>query len=345
LFETKDLQTQLFSISSLLLGGVDENPAASEATSEGASEISIQLVEDEEDTWEIWKEEATEVIEQRHAWEGFLYGEKEPRTVYISECGPAVFDAALELHTSDIYEPGACGVAINPDLYRSCIFNLGLGRSSLLFQYDDTDQRFRPTRDNFRIPGCSLDTVRGFTRRFSECGSAIAKLQTFVDKIYRSSRSLPTMIALADATSTILSTLQARLGDIPFSSSTFLQLQAQFEHPHTILECFVAVVECTVDASSDDDILSRLYLTLEQLEYKNTWLRDILLEILSKVSRPWLEFVAGWMGLGKEGMDFRMNRRQGSNSRFVSVVENSITDERGVEVVEAQYVSNPDLCW
>lgn len=50
--------------------------------------------------------------------------------------------------------------------------------------------------------------------------------------------------------------------------------------------------------SGDEELLSKLYRLVQKLEYTHEWLRPVLLQLLGRVSRPWLDFAGEWLGLG-----------------------------------------------
>jgi Gamma tubulin complex component N-terminal len=136
----------------------------------------------------------------------------------------------------------------------------------------------------------------------------------------------------------VLSALQARLSTSPSPTNSILQLQALFYNPGLVLACFSEIISVASTARFDEELLSMLYLKIQQLEYKSGWLRDILLDVLSRVAAPWLEFVSGWIGLQKEvGIEIgKENQKKG----FVKVGLKKFIDEPGLEnkEVEVDYV-------
>lgn len=77
-----------------------------------------------------------------------------------------------------------------------------------------------------------------------------------------------------------------------------LQLQSLFHRPNLIMKC-LRELTCEVEATSEDEeLLSELYRSIQTLEYTHEWLRPVLLQLLGRVSRPWLDFAGEWLGLG-----------------------------------------------
>ena len=136
----------------------------------------------------------------------------------------------------------------------------------------------------------------------------------------------------------MLSALQARLSISPSPINSVLQLQALFYNPGLVLASFSEIISVASTARFDEELLSILYLKIQQLEYKSGWLRDILLDVLSRVAAPWLEFVSGWIGLQKEvGVEID---KESQRKSFVKVELKKIVDDSGLESkeVEVDYV-------
>ena len=147
---------------------------------------------------------------------------------------------------------------------------------------------------------------------------------------------MPGLVALADAVSIVLSALQARLSISPSPIDSVLQLQALHYNPGLVLACFTEIMAVATTARFDEELLSMLYLKIQQLEYKSGWLRDILLDVLSRVAAPWLEFVSGWIGLQKEvGAEVD---KEGQRKSFVKVELKKSVEDPGLESKEVDYV-------
>lgn len=121
------------------------------------------------------------------SWEIFHDREfKEPRTIYLSEGGPGVFDAALKLHLhgnllgSKIFHQNDQTV-VNSELLikvrKLCgtrlwsllkspkgLAQLGLGRESILFKYDSSKEEFQQVIEGGRMSGYSRES---FSRQVS----------------------------------------------------------------------------------------------------------------------------------------------------------------------------------
>lgn len=152
------------------------------------------------------------------------------------------------------------------------------------------------------------------------------------------SETLPSVIALSDAVSIMLATLQGYVSSSLSSVESIIQLQSLLHRPGLVITCFMEIVSGVAPLSSDEQVLSKVYEKVQQLEDKSIWLRGVILEVLSRVSKPWLNFVGEWVGLHKElGIEMSKN---GSGKGFVGIEQKSWIDDRGVEMSAADYV-----CW
>ncbi|KAI9783787.1 MAG: hypothetical protein M1839_003123 [Geoglossum umbratile] len=311
----------------------------SDAPSEITSSVDADQPRSPEAGTDIWQlaDDIIELNSAKHiSWDAFLdSGHKEPVTAYITEAGPSVFDAALELRVHAPSPEDGVDNILQAGAFCTCLLSLGLGRSSILFEYDTEAKKFRQKIDRCRISGFTTDTTQSLTNQFLEYGNNTRHLEDFVESTYTSSKSIPCLVALADTVSVVLSALQARLSILPSPVDSVLQLQALFYNPGLVLSCFSEITAVASTARFDEELLSLLYLEIQQLEYRSGWLRDILLDVLSRVAAPWLEFVSGWIGLQKEvGIEMdKAGRRKG----FVRVELKKFADDPGSENKEVDY--------
>lgn len=274
-------------------------------------------------------------------WEAFEGGQhEEPSTPYITETGARTFDAALS-DDADILGLGeTTSVVMHPSMYASCLLLLGLGRSSVLFEWSEEKMYFLPTLPSMRMSGCSYALTQSHLQTFMDCGNSIRLLQGFVDQAYASSKS-PGYIALAKAVSTLLETLQSTLHVTSLSGKSVLQLQAIFRPAEAVLTSFRDIVSSVPSTASDEALLSVLFQEAQRVENRAQWMKDVLLEVLSLASAPWLEFASSWMGLRREiGLQIT---KFGVGKSFVKVDSMSWIDEQGTDTHEAEFVFDHSL--
>lgn len=147
------------------------------------------------------------------------------------------------------------------------------------------------------------------------------------------------MISLVNAFSTVLSALECQFGDLSISSHGFLQLQSLFRNPGLIISGLSEIVAKLEGAHCDEELLSRLYNIVQGFEHTNTLLWHVMLEILARGSKPWLESVGKWLGLNKE----LSLGGQGQCHNFVTTWQESRKGEGGKKFHEIQYEYHPSL--
>lgn len=113
-----------------------------ESLDESSISIETAPLEPEEDVWEAAFELGPANKDVLfYTWEGFESGQHtESQTPYIAELGPEVFDAALASDEGKV-SPGR---VVKGDVLLLSLWNLGLGRSSILFQFNQKLKTFEP---------------------------------------------------------------------------------------------------------------------------------------------------------------------------------------------------------
>lgn len=291
-------------------------------------------VSEDGDIW-LLPEEKPLKLANYQSWTAFESAEfKDTRTPYITEAGASLFDAAIDTEEDYLRIADSDHVIVENSVYSSAIVSLGLGRSSAFYTWDEEKQSFRPSIAQMRISGYSGEILDGLLATFMDCGNITRLLQKFVDRSYDRIKS-PGQIALADAVSTLLVTLQSRLSVSASARNSLLQLEALFKPAHSILTCFQRIVKNVSSARNDEAMLSTIFQEVQILEHRTDSLRDVLLEILSRVSKPWLEFSSEWLGLQRE-LGLPMTK-EGKGRSFVKVENREWVNEQGVEFQEFDF--------
>ena len=323
-----------FSIPDLSFGPSDSLP-----TPNSSVDVPEDLNEPEHDgaVDDIWFSLEDEPVETANfqSWDSF--NEKAyaaPFTPYITEAGPQVFDAAVSAQEDQLRTGNINHAVVDTTEYTASVLALGLGRSSVLFAWDEDKKSFKPTLPRMRISGYTGDTLDGLLFIFQECGNITKSLQDFVESTYARYKS-PGQIALADAVSTLLTTIQARLHASASPRNSLLQLQNLFQPVHSLLTCFRRIVTNIATTRNDEAMLSTVFEEIQMLEHRTDSLKSILLEILSRVSIPWLEFSGEWLGLQREaGLPLT---KDGQGKSFVKVQNRKWIDDQGLEIQQADY--------
>ena len=252
---------------------------------------------------DIWIEAGSDDISSNgqllKTWERFYNRTFKEPSVYFTEAGPCVFDAAL-LHSSQslqIQDGGHGNRPILQDPMLKSFIQLGMGRQSSMFGYRAKEHSFHSRYANIRVSGYTLQSLGSLTTVLVQYGNQLVKLRSFVEDAYRQGMPSTTYIAVATAISSILSTLLDHISGSSKSVHSFLQLQSIFELPRQLVNFLSEMVAKMSDINSDAAILSNIYLSTQELEYTDARLRPVALQIFSFVSQPWLESVECCMGL------------------------------------------------
>ncbi|KAL2037967.1 hypothetical protein N7G274_009186 [Stereocaulon virgatum] len=318
------------------LGGLDSSSISSATESFEPPKVL------EEDIWAFSRSnEKGQSFAKFKSWETFYDKEfTEPQTVYVSEGGPRVFDAALSMGFESTAEDDLSrgpGRVIQSGPIIASLLQLGLGRDSLLFRYDQEKESFQPYIEDGRMSGYSLEAFKSLSDTFIGYGNQTRRLRSFIEETQVSGRSSPALVALVGSFSAILATVQAEIGSVPNSPRSLLQLQSLFEKPGLVLAWLSDIVPKVNGVNTDEELLSRLFQVAESSEHTAAWLRPMVFQVLTSASRPWLESAGSWLGLNtRTGF-----RSQGQPPSFVKVSEGIQKPEAGRGVKEYVYEFHP----
>jgi hypothetical protein len=271
-----------------------------ELDSLGESSISIEtpLLEPEEDVWQAAFELGPANKDVLfYTWESFEKGQHiASQTPYITEQGAAVFDATLVQDEDKI----SAGRILKGGVLLQSLWNLGLGRSSILFQFNSKLKTFEPAVADGRASGLSLRAAQSLITHFIHTGNTFTYLRSFTERTFASASAIPAKVALATSVSSILSSLEDTLGKQSTKISSLVQLQHQFAKPRDILLHVARMVDAVKFAQTNEQLASILHHRLLELEEGDAHLRQLSSQVLSQVAGPSLELLGEWMGIRKE---------------------------------------------
>lgn len=298
---SKSLDLDLPDLSNFAYGPV-QDPGGLDASSVQSSICSVKVPETLE--VEIWSFPEIEQDEQEPAkiqsWEAFYDKNfQELRTVYISEAGPQVFDAALAVkteHDSTGKRYRDVGRVVQSGPLLNSFLQLGLGRESILYRYSEDRRSFRPNLEDVRMSGYSPEVFDSLSTSFIKHGNNARQLRSFIDETQVLGTAPPALVALTGCFSSILRSIQVQLVDEGASVRSLLHLQSLFERPGQILVLLSQISWKVGGAKTDEELVSRMYEMVADLEHTAAWLQPMLFNILSSVSKPWLETVSAWLG-------------------------------------------------
>lgn len=292
----------------------------------------------EADLWLLRDDDKARLPEYK-TWDRFELPEAklEPAT-FITEAGASAYDAFLaskdnpcRVESHDSYK------TLTHSGYLACLLALSLGRASVLFSWSPEKRTFLPALGLMKVPGYSGDSLSGVLRLCTSCGEACRRLASFVDETY-SSNATPSRIALANALDRLLLVVQDELGVRGLRTRSILQLQSLVRPCFALLSYFQRLVSKIKRSTSDSALLSLIY--HESSELSDPFLKDTMGEVLRMVSKPWLDFVAGWIGLQRE--DGVPISKHGEGKGFIRVDSSVWIDDQGFELEEPDYFLDMD---
>lgn len=249
-------------------------------------------------------------------WESFEdVDHVERRTLYITESGSAAFDAVLAQDNSQT----SSGQIVKGNVLLGSLWNLGLGRSSILFTFNAKSRSFEPTISDGRVSGVSLRTAQSVINQFIQTGNTFLYLRSFVERTFTSTESIPARVALATAVSSLLSTFEDHLGRHSHNVASLLQLQHLFAKPREILTHVALTVDSVKHADSNEQLSSLIHRRLLEAEERDNYIRRLSCQILRQVAQPSIDLLGEWIGLQQEHDTVLFSERGG----FVSASDNS----------------------
>ncbi|KAH5421606.1 spindle pole body subunit [Parastagonospora nodorum] len=289
-----------------------------------ASSISLEspCIEPEEDIWQVALELGPANKDVLfHTWEGFQNSQHvERRTAYITESGPEVFDAALQADDTKL----SAGRVLKGHVFLQSLWNLGLGRSSILFDFNTKLKSFEPTVPQGRTSGLSPVAAQSLVTRFIHTGNTFLYLRSFAAKTFASAASIPARVALATTVSSVLYTLEEQLGKHSSKIRSLIQLQHQFSKPREVLLHVARMVDATQHAKTNEQLASILHHRLLELEDGDTDIRQLSSRIMCEVAKPSLELLAEWIGTMKEQETIPVTSRDS----FVTLEPNPLNEDQ-----------------
>ena len=275
------------------LDSVVPSTSASEVEDAASNDGVTQHDEDLEDLWSL-KDVISDTAEnQLFNWDTFLNPQAErPRSAYLSEAGPAAVDAVLASDALRTNTGLPKLVAQHDDFLRS-LFELGAGRDSLLYRYDQMLPRFVRATEDFGLSGISFEVLQDVVDDVLQMGNCLRQIKAFLAE----PKHNPLSIALESAISAILYTVVAELETTKREIQSILQVRDLFYRPSCLVHTLQRLVKVVTTTERSRDIILQLAHESEILTSRHYWQAPLLHEIMGRVSAPWICAVEAEVGL------------------------------------------------
>lgn len=235
----------------------------------------------------------------------------------------------LELKNTDV-------PVVEENAYFASLLALALGRESVLYFKDENTRSFRPALSKMRISGHSADVLQGLERQCLACGTNLLELREFVRKTY-SKNSSRCGISLASALDQVLQAVEQNTVAHGPKPRSLLQLQAIIKGISAVLTPFQRLTSKVRPNTPDEETISVVFDQASSLEHSEEWLREIMQEVLRRVSRPWTEFLEEWIGTRREEDTPFTKSSVGESKGFVKVEAEVYMDDFGAEAEEVDF--------
>ena len=283
---------------SLDSGRTSTAPSIVEALRDDAQ---LEQGEGEDDTV-LWT--LPDVVSERQrndllSWDTFLRPEKkEIRSVYLSETGTKGWDVALQIARA-AEQQLLPEKEVSQHLLVSCLFELGLGRDSPLFMWNEGKTVFANTIENFMLSGFSVDIIQDVVASVGKHGVLVQQIKQVLAR--PKERSLSTGIALASAMHSVLFHFEQRVERQRLPVQTVLQTSTVFQKTTPLLVQLLGLTQALQGDEEDGLFVSRALEFVERNSNEDAWVNDILEEVVRRASNPWLTTILENCGVKSGG--------------------------------------------
>ncbi|KAL2853319.1 Spc98 family-domain-containing protein [Aspergillus pseudoustus] len=234
-----------------------------------------------------------------NSWERYhVRGFTEPRSVYFGESGAKGFDAALENHSKRT--SGKPSSVARNDVFFQSLFRLGLGWSSMLFRYNERQQKFEKVIKDLRIHGVSALALSGMMDELLQCGTNMQQIRAFIGRVPSKAAEPSALSAFSTATSVVIYTLEKQLLICANHISSVLQVRALFQQCGELVGALANMAAIVERAGSEAQIISSVFKLAAHYSHIHGQMEDLFREIVFKVAGPWLDYVESWIGFRPE---------------------------------------------
>ena len=233
--ELPNLSNDIFQLDTSTVPLPDDESSADPslvADSEDGSSSGKECSPDDEDgetPEDIWTlPEVTTITKANRllGWETFLdTNNPEPRSIYLSEQIPEIFTLAW----TGVSEAKPSIQIAEPDHLLSALRDLGLGRDSLFFSFDESSGEVESLPNPYTIPGLTVESFNTVIDQFKICGQRWRRLNAFVERGTTTIENDNSIVAFASCIQDILAEVLHFLLERPSIVDSLLQLQDVFQ--------------------------------------------------------------------------------------------------------------------
>ena len=296
-----DLQpsTFIFDVEHVPIPSLEASSASSYTTAEDDLYRDIEQSDGDSEPWEnVWTlPEVKDSSRQSKltSWDHFTNAQHiEPGTAYLSEAGASTFDAII----ASLQGPKQTVPLVFTDRFLHALYELGLGRSSVLFQWSEEQHHFGQNTDNFTVSGCTSGLIQNMIDSTAVSGAMMRKLSDArsyyrLNTVEETSSVLAFHSALSSCPIAIRQYMNSQRCDI----KTVLHFQQVYSNVVPLLELLDYVATLLSGSSNDHALLPTLLEDATSLSLRYPRFRPVLSHLISSMASPALDELSCDVGL------------------------------------------------
>ncbi|KAI5463285.1 Spc98 family-domain-containing protein [Mariannaea sp. PMI_226] len=303
------------------------------------TQTTVETTADAKLTTDLWLNQGTPWVKapEHKTWDAFIDPKSAPtQPPMITEAGPEVYDAMLSWSIDPLQLKNSDIPVVEANPYFSSLLVLAIGQESVFFTKQNKGLSFTPLLPKMRISGYSRHVLQGLEKQCLRCGSMFLHLRSFVQSTY-ATRTTRCGVALASALDQILKDSQQHVAVHGHNPRSLLALQSTIKGLLAILEPFQRLTAKLRRGYADEHVLSIVFHEAYSVDHGEEQLREIMRQVLGRVSQPWVEFLEEWIGTRREeGIPFSKSNI-GESKGFVKVSAETYTDDFGQEIEDIDF--------
>ena len=279
-----------------------------------------------DDIW-LWtaEQKSSHPEPQKQTWEVFNDTGFHNGTPFLSEAEPLEWNAALQRETASGIKPKAFHDepnVVTQEAGIKALSFLGLGLDSMLFQLDGRTCKTRVF--GLTTSGLSHELFLDVGQYFVTVGNDFSALEAFEASVRADSGASVTKIAAAESVTTIAAQVRRHLVNGFQNQRSILQLQSLFERPAQLMQGLRELTASLSKQDRDEDILDIVFRAAQERESCRAWAKPVILAILERISKPWLETLSDFIGLQRPRVSSKkiMKRLISATKEFAEISKN-----------------------
>lgn len=200
---------------------------------------------------------------------------------YLSESGEAAYDAIQSHEWHEEHQESLKYARL--DHFTQAVLNVLLGRSSLLFEWNDFSRSFETQLDNIALVGHSTQLVATICKMFCACGTSFKTIQAFCQS-HKPTNA--TVFAAQSSLTKILNAIETNLLRDATLRSTLPSLHRISSKFGEIYEALRPIVEVAQSPREESYVLSTIIQYVDEVWASNPFLRPFFTNLADRILQP-----------------------------------------------------------